>query len=46
MKKGEYNFKLNWKNNDSTGGNKRGKPKRVDDVIEVTREGPSDGVIR
>jgi len=37
---------LNRKNNDTTGGKKSGKANHVDDVIEITREGPSDGVIR
>lgn len=37
---------LNWKKNHESGGVKPGKPNRVDDVIEVTREGPSDGLIR
>jgi hypothetical protein len=37
---------LGWKPNDTTGGTQRGKPNKVEDILEVTREGPSDNVIR
>jgi len=45
--KGELQLQiLNWKPNDVSGGDGPGKPNKVEDILEVTREGPSDNLIR
>lgn len=37
---------LNMRNNDSVGGNAPGKPKDIDEVLQVSKESPRKGIIR